>query len=332
MEDQTQQQGTAVARIINGAGLNGLEEQTKQTIIAKFATFLERASEWEQKAKAIKVTDISQVEEMAQAREGRLILKNIRVEADRTRKELKEDSLSYGRAVQGVYNLIENVISPIEDYLLEQEKFAERAEAQRLDDLRSVRQKEMILFCNYAPLSIDLGLMTDEEYNKFFTMAKAQHEEELNRAEEAARKKKQEEEATEKERQRLAKENAALLEKQKVLLAAQREAKRVADEKLAEAERQRKEAEAKLREQQQWEKIRQDGIKAQAAAQARAERKEKRAPDKAKLLTLADSIDAFVIPSMKSEELQGIADGTRTLLSRVAVYIRQSIETVEKTL
>jgi hypothetical protein len=324
------EENTAVARIINGAGLNGLEEQTKQTIIARFATFLERANEWEERAKAIKVTDISQIEEMAQAREGRLILKNIRVEADRTRKELKEDSLSYGRAVQGVYNLIENVISPIEDYLLEQEKFADIIEAERVRNLRQQRQEHMLPYQDYVPLSLDLASMTDEEYNKFFNMAKAQHEELIRIGKEVERRKKEEAEAAEKERQRLAEQNAALLEKQKALLAAQREAKRVADEKLAEAERQRKEAEAKLHEQQQWEKIRQDGIKAQAAAQARAERKEKRAPDKAKLLTLADSIDAFVIPSMKSEELQGIADGTRTLLSRVAVYIRQGIETIEK--
>jgi hypothetical protein len=218
--------------------------------------------------------------------------------------------------VQGVYNLIENVISPIEDYLLEQEKFADIIEAERVRNLRQQRQEHMLPYQDYVPLSLDLASMTDEEYNKFFNMAKAQHEELIRIGKEVERRKKEEAEAAEKERQRLAEQNAALLEKQKALLAAQREAKRV--------------AEAKLHEQQQWEKIRQDGIKAQAAAQARAERKEKRAPDKAKLLTLADSIDAFVIPSMKSEELQGIADGTRTLLSRVAVYIRQGIETIEK--
>jgi hypothetical protein len=324
------EENTAVARIINGAGLNGLEEQTKQTIIARFATFLERASEWEQKAKAIKVTDISQVEEMAQAREGRLILKNIRVEADKTRKELKEDSLSYGRAVQGVYNLIENTISPIEDYLLEQEKFAERAEAQRLDDLRSVRQKEMILFCNYAPLSVDLALMTDEEYNKFFTMAKAQHEEELNRAEEAARKKQAEAEAAEKERQRLIEENGILQEKQRAIAAAQREAERIANEKLAESERKRKEVEAKLREQQRLEQIRMNAIVAEEKARAVAERKERRAPDKVKLLALADAVDAVAIPSMKTEELQKIAFSAQVLLIKTAEYIRQSIETIEK--
>jgi len=339
MEDQTL--NTEIARITDAAGLNGLEEQTKQTIIARFVQFMEQIAEWEVKAKTLVVTDVTQVDLMKQAREGRLIVKNIRVGADHVRKDLKEDSLNYGRAVQGVYNAIEQRLSPIEDHLMKQEKFAEYAERDRLNALRMARQEELNDFQEYVPLSLDLATLTEEEYVKFRDMVHLQHAEAQQRIADAERTRKEAEEAAEKERERLAKENAALIEKQKKMMAAQREAARIAAEKLAEERRiaaaeLAKEREAARIEREKAEVLRREEeariakIKADEAARKRAETKAARAPDAAKLYALAFEIDAVVVPSMKSEEMQHIADNARLLLNKVATYLRQNLETLAK--
>lgn len=110
---------------------SGVEQTTAQSLQKAFEPFFAQANDWQEKAKGLVVTDESQTREMKMAREARLALKEIRVNADKTRKALKEDSLRYGKAVQEVYNVIEYLIVPIEKHLEEQEKFVERKEAER---------------------------------------------------------------------------------------------------------------------------------------------------------------------------------------------------------
>jgi hypothetical protein len=335
MKNQT---STELARIVVETGL---EKETANMIVARFVQFMEQIAEWETKAKTLVVTDVAQIEEMRQAREARLILKNIRVDADKVRKELKEDSLRYGRAVQSVYNAIESRIVPIEDHLMNQEKFAEFEERKRLSALRTTRQEELGGYQEYVPLSLDLATLTEEEYAKFRDMVHLQHAEAQQRIADAEQTRREIAEAAEKERQRLAAENAALIEKQKKIMAAQREAARIAEEKLAE---ERRVAKIKLAKEREAARIAQEAAdamrreeeariakaKAEEAARKRAEAKALRAPDASKLQALANEIDAMVVPSMKSEEMQRIADNTRTLLTKTAVYIRQTLETIEK--
>ena len=324
MEDQTP---VALSLIVAEIGL---EKETANMIVARFVQFMEQITEWEAKAKALVITDVAQVEEMKQAREARLILKNIRVDADKVRKELKEDSLRYGRAVQGVYNAIESRITPIEDHLMNQEKFAEFEERKRLNALRTARQEELKDFQEYVPLSLDLATLTDEEYTKFCNMVHDQHAANLRHIAEMEQKRKEAEEAAAKERERLAAENAALIEKNKKIMAAQRETARIAEAQIAaqrEATRKAQEAADALRREEEARIAR---TKIEEAARKRAESKAARAPDAAKLQALANEIDAMVVPSMKSDEMQRIADNTRTLLTKTAVYIRQTLETIEK--
>ena len=116
------EQNNELVRVINESGV---EQSTALTLQSSFLPFFEQAEQWKIKAESLVVTDASQTREMKMAREARLALKDIRVSADKTRKALKEDSLRYGKAVQGVYNVIDYLIAPIEKHLEEQEKFPE---------------------------------------------------------------------------------------------------------------------------------------------------------------------------------------------------------------
>ena len=72
---------------------SGLPREVVLSIDAKFKEYEDIANEWNKKAYEIEVTDESQIELMQQAREGRLLLKAKRVEIEKTRKRLKEQSL-----------------------------------------------------------------------------------------------------------------------------------------------------------------------------------------------------------------------------------------------
>ena len=108
---------------------SGLEGTKAQVLLDNFSTYFQIASEWEIKAKAIVVSDASQVADMKMARVGRLFLKEKRTAIEKTRKKLKEEALREGKAIDGIANILKALIVPIEEYLEKQEKFVEIKEA-----------------------------------------------------------------------------------------------------------------------------------------------------------------------------------------------------------
>src|ERR1039457_5062030 len=108
-----------IEKVIEGSRL---EKTKSQYIFEQFAGFFHAAKEWEIKAREIVITDESETSKMKQAREARLALKDIRVNAEKVRVSLKEQSLREGKAIDGVANVIKALIVPIEEYLEKQEK------------------------------------------------------------------------------------------------------------------------------------------------------------------------------------------------------------------
>ena len=97
---------TEIQEIISKSKVN---EETALTIGISFNNFMLQALSWKQNAMSILVTDESQTDLMEHAKKMRLTLRDIRIEADKKRKDMKEDSLNYGKAVQSVYGIIEGV-------------------------------------------------------------------------------------------------------------------------------------------------------------------------------------------------------------------------------
>lgn len=111
---------------------SGLETTKAKVLLEKFRDYFDIAAEWETKAKTLVVTNEFQTAEMAMARTGRLFLRDKRLSVEKCRKELKEQSLREGKAIDGIANVLKSVIVPIEEYLEKQEKFVEiRADAER---------------------------------------------------------------------------------------------------------------------------------------------------------------------------------------------------------
>lgn len=81
-----------------------LEPASATSLQEVFAPFFAQTDEWTKTAHAIKVTSIEQRREMKLARESRLALREIRVNAEKARKR-KEDSLRMGKAIDGLANV-----------------------------------------------------------------------------------------------------------------------------------------------------------------------------------------------------------------------------------
>lgn len=272
-----------------------LNIEISRSIIDQFAPFLDQINQWKEKAMALVVTDETQTAEIQLAREGRLALRKVRTTADKLREQLKADSLRYGRAVQGIYNVIESGIVPIEKHLEDQEKFVERMEEKRRNELRIERQQKIAGLHEYFPVNIDLGYMTPEDFDLMYNGAILQQkaaEQAKADAEEAARV--AAEKAAE-ERERLRIENERLQKERDRLEMEQRKAN-------IEAAKARKEAEAK-------------------AAEERAERERLEAELKAKR-EAEEKAEADRIAAQEAELAKGDAEKFNDLLSRL-----QSIKT-----
>lgn len=172
---------------------------------------------------------------MAKAKDLRKQIASTRIEAEKARKFLKEESLRKGQIIDTIYREFEKVVKPIEKSLEESEKFAELAKARREAELQAKREAELAPYLaegesvhQYGTLSV----MSENAFQQALAGAKLAKENREAAREISERLAKEKAEADAKERQRLAEENAKLR--------AQAEIER----------KSREEAEAKLREAQ----------------------------------------------------------------------------------
>jgi hypothetical protein len=144
----------------------GVIEKTKGDYIKeKFQDFTQSIEEWSEKANAIVVTDETQKEVMLEAREGRLLLKAKRIEVEKVRKSLKEQSLNEGRLIDSVAKYLTGLIEPAEKHLELQEKFIEIQEQNKRIKIKAERTSLLQPYLEVIdPNSIQLDLITEEAF------------------------------------------------------------------------------------------------------------------------------------------------------------------------
>ena len=156
----------------------------------------------------IKVTEVTQVKEMSEAREKRLILKNARTTVERKRKELKEESLKTGRAIDAVARFVKEQIEPAEKYLEEQEKFKELLEKAQAAERLAARTEAIAKFAD--PALYNLVDMSEESFQELLIKLENEAAEKLE-AERKAEEERLAAQKAERERQeKIAEENKRL--------------------------------------------------------------------------------------------------------------------------
>ena len=136
-----------------------------------YTRFFDEAHEWADKGLAITVTGEDQEAEMKIAHDYRMKIRNIRLDADKIRKAMKENSNRYNKAVQSVYNIVEAICKPAEDHLQLQEDYAKIKEQERIDAIAIARSNEMEPFEAFIPEGYDYGTMAPEDFASLKTRA-----------------------------------------------------------------------------------------------------------------------------------------------------------------
>jgi hypothetical protein len=313
---------------------SGLEKTQGQIILDNFSSFIKEASEWEVKAKAIVIKDISQVKEMADAREARLALKAIRVNAENVRKSLKEKALREGKAIDGIANVIKALIVPLEEHLEKQEKFAENLEIERKAKVEAQRSFELQKYVEDITL-YNFKDMSDEAFTNLVGTLKLafQAKEEVIKKAEQDRIEKEKLEAEERKKQRL--ENIKLkaeaearekeLAKERAKQEKKLEAERLKTKKEAEA-REKVEAELKAKK-EAYEKAKKEAeqkLQAEKLAKLEAEKKAELAPDREKLIAYAVELGTLEVPKLQTKEAKETLSKALNLLGQVVAVLKNN--------
>jgi hypothetical protein len=281
----------------------------EEEIQAHFLDFEKQAGEWRERANEIKVTDASQIDLMNEARTARLALKTIRVNVEKRHTELKADALKYGQTLDKIKRTLVGYIEPIEEYLLEQEKFAEVQEEKRRKELFDKRIIELKPYISEQEAkAFPLGDMKDEAFANLLNGYKLAKEAKENEAKAQQTLREEQQLRDEVERKRLAVENEKLRkekEDQNVKLAKER------------MERQKLEREAEAK------RIEEENKKKQEQA---AKRKAARQPDKEKLQTLAVTLHEFNFPKMSSEDGEAVMADVRVLFGKIIAHLNKKSE------
>lgn len=307
---------------------SGLPEPEKKTLKEKFIPFYKVTEEWSQKAKTIVVIDETQTDLMKQAREGRLFLKDKRNRIEDLRKELKEESLRKGQTIDLIAKTLKGLIEPIEEHLEKQEKFIEIQRALAIQELTGKRSEEIQPFSSFVPYGLNLGTMTEEDYQKLLTMvklAKSQKEDQDRKAAEESERLKQ---LTDLHNTRICLLADCMfcipVEERKTNYGEMTNEEWISyfnkytDMANIELEKHKKLQEENERLRKiQLEKEKEDKLK------IANEKKLAKAPDKEKLLNLALQFEEIELPDMKSDEGKAIQININILKGKLVNYIRE---------
>jgi colicin import membrane protein len=248
---------TALARVVQP-----LEHRRAAAVREAFSSMFDKVEEWQAEAAGLVVTAEDQTGKMERAGSLRREIKKARTSLENRRKELKAGVLIEGRAIDGAFAIFEGLAAPMESFLLEQEKFAERAEAGRKDALRDARTAALFaLGVKREALPATLGDMSEETWSLVLADAQA-----AQRA--------RDERAREDERERAAKEAQAKLDaaKSEAEWKAQAEKQKAENERLKreQAARDKEAAEARAKTEAEHKAQRQKDEMARVAAEAQA--------------------------------------------------------------
>jgi hypothetical protein len=286
-----------------------VELTLEEKIQAHFLDFEKQAGEWMTKAKTIKVTDAKQTDLMKDAKDARLALKGIRVSVEKKHTELKADALKYGQTLDKVKRTLVGYIEPIEEYLLEQEKFAEVQEEKRRKELFDKRIIELKPYISeHEAKAFPLGDMKDEAFANLLNGNKLAKEAKENEAKAQQTLREEQQQRDEAERKRLAAENEKLRKEKE-----QQEAKL----------KKEREERLKLEREAEAKRIEEENKKKQEQA---AKRKAARQPDKEKLQTLAVTLHEFNFPKMSSEDGEAVMADVKVLINKIIMHINKKIE------
>jgi len=273
-----------------------------------FAPFEAQAKEWMEKAHRINVTNATQTELMAGAREARLALRGIRIAVGKKHEELKSEALRYSQMLDKIKRTMNGYIEPIEEHLQAQEDFRKVEEEKAKQKLFDERFKLLEPFLGEEAMKMALADLSEDVFQITLKGCKAQKE------------------------QREADEKAILAEQEKNRKAAEAEQKKIRDER-DQLMKENEKVQAKLQKEKDERKrledeadVAKEKIEQEKRDRINADRRSKRAPDRDKLEAFKNKLEELTFPDVKSDEANLVAKNTMGLIMKVVLYLALEIK------
>ncbi len=318
-------------------------------LTAGLEKFFKDAESQRESIDSIIITKPDQISDMQKAREIRLKIKNKRLEARDIVKAEREkikfamaDFTLQDRLWLKAFQMLEATCDNLEGKCEEKEKFAERYEAEQKQMRYEDRVKQLFQY-GTDPSIYNLNDMDDETFSKLLNNEKLAYEARIQAEKDAEEKRQAEIKAFELEQERIKKENEQLRKEAE-------ETKRIAaieaDKKEKELQKERAEQQKKLDAERKAREAIEEKIKSDKEAQAQKEAAEKAqdeaikqaneeaarkkllAPDKEKLMELAQLIDQVTLPAVSSNEANAVIRATESMLTKVTIYIREKAKSL----
>lgn len=305
-----------------------VELSASDKIVAKLQPYME-----------LKVLGLDDKEGLQKVHEARMEVRRHRIDVEKARKKLKEDSLDYGRRVDAEAKRITGLLEPIESYLEEQESIVER-EKERLRQIEEQKKREKLK--DRLDKLAKVGAMRDpsivaaipdEAFNSMLENAEREFEAKLKREAEEAAERDRQNELLRIERDRIEAERKQQ-EEERRKLAAEQEAIN-AERRRIDAEKQKAEQEERMRLAKiEAEKVAIERARVEAELKEKAEQKrladererlaaeEALKPDLQKLIDFANAIDALPIPVLKTKKALAFVSSMKIELTTLTNKIR----------
>jgi hypothetical protein len=317
--------------LVTYARENNLEETRVNALLADFGGPFQEAQKLILDIHKLKVTSEDQTEQMATARQCRLQLKEIRVEAEHIRKRVKEQALREGKAIDGMANIIKAMIVPAEEFLEQQEKFSENMATERRRVRIQERSMKLLQYMsesslqayNYADLTEedfgDLLVNVKAAYDKRIADEKAAAEADRLAAEQAEKERREREEADQKARIEAEKQAAVERERREAAEAEAARQRKIADEKLAKERAAREKLEREAQEREKAAAVEKRRLEEEEAERLETERRAAAAPDKDKLMALVNELEIPI-------EIQLDTEKAREILGRINRHRAEAVD------
>ena len=163
--------------------VSGAQVSLQNQVVQTLADFITKAKEWNTTIESLHITSADEIGKMKMAKEGRLTLKNMRLNGKKTvegiRKSIKDRMASdiiEDKLWMKSWQIVEDIYDNLESKLEEKENFAKKLEEERIKKLKEDRENQLTPYSAFVPFGIDLAGMGEEDFQKVLSGAKLQHE------------------------------------------------------------------------------------------------------------------------------------------------------------
>jgi colicin import membrane protein len=155
--------------VIKSSNISDLTKAEK--IAISYVPLFERVTEQSNILKTLKKENIEDAEK---AKKVFTELGRIAADAERQKKIDKDDILIQGRYIDGLFNTVNGAARLTQNEAKEIRDFAENKERERIEALKQARVTELEPFSEFVPFGIDLGTLSESDYNNVLNGAKLQ--------------------------------------------------------------------------------------------------------------------------------------------------------------